>query len=135
MNRFECINMRKIRKKYKFHMVFALRFSRVTFLIYKCTYKNCNFKALVRRAILASNIAIKRYSDIAIKRYFSSCELKISIYGYRRWFRKVTAIFWQKNIAFVTKIISLSLYRFIAISLYRNIARQNRSSDEGLSLI
>jgi hypothetical protein len=38
----------------------------------------------------------------------------------------------KKNIAFVTKIIALSLYRFIAILLYRNIARQNRSSDEGL---
>ncbi len=30
------------------------------------------FKALVRRAIFASNIAIKRYSDIAIKRHFPS---------------------------------------------------------------
>jgi hypothetical protein len=28
--------------------------------------------------------------------------------------------------------IALSQYRFIAISLYCNIARQNRSSDEGL---
>ncbi len=32
-------------------------------------------KALVRRAIFTSNIAIKRY-------FFSACELKISIYGY-----------------------------------------------------
>jgi hypothetical protein len=30
------------------------------------------------------------------------------------------------------KIIALSQYRFVTISLYRNIARQNRSSDDGL---
>jgi hypothetical protein len=39
---------------------------------------------------------------------------------------------------FVKKILllsqKLSLCRFIVLSLYRNIARQNRSSDEGLKM-
>jgi hypothetical protein len=39
-------------------------------------------KALARRAIFASNIAKKRYCDIAIKQFFSPCELKISTHGY-----------------------------------------------------
>jgi hypothetical protein len=42
--------------------------------------------------------------------FFSSCELKISIHGYFSWFWNAKAIFCQK-------IIALSQYRFISISL------------------
>ncbi len=48
-------------------------------------------------------------------------------------FEKQWQYFEKKNIALVTKIIALSLYRFIAISLYCNIPGQNHSSDEGLN--
>jgi hypothetical protein len=86
----------------------------------------CLTKALVRRAIFASNIAIKRSSDIAIKRnFFSFCELKFSIMVISADFEKQKQYFDQKNIA-------LSIYCNIGLPFYRNIACETRSFDEGL---
>ena len=69
----------------------------------------------------------KRHCNNEIKRHFSGniffspCELKISIHGYFSWFWKALAIFCQKILLLSQK-----------LSLYRNIACQNRSSVEGL---
>jgi hypothetical protein len=93
-------------------------------------WPNCNLFTLLGPR-QTSNF-YKQYCDKNIKQYchkmifFSSlCELKITICGYFSWFWKARAIFCQKNIAFVKKMITLLQYRFIAISLAK-IARLDK---------
>jgi hypothetical protein len=70
-------------------------------------------KALVRRAIFASNITIKRYCDKTIF-FFNSWLFKLIL--------KSKSNILSKKYCFIN----------IALSFYRNIACENRPSDEGL---
>ncbi len=93
----------------------------------------CSCKALVRRAILASNIAIKRYRDKTILWQSDNFFDKSNIF----WQNIAVAFLNQLKIPWIKIFNSHDeekniIFLHIALSFYRNIACKNCSSDEGL---
>ncbi len=94
-----------------------------------------SIKALVRRAILTSNIAIKRQKDIFPAIFFFSVWIENIARGTIKYkcmrFEKIL----KCNSNILTKKYCFIAYLFIVISFYRNIACKNCSSDENLTVI
>ncbi len=91
-------------------------------------------KALVRRAIFTSNIAIKRYNNVL--QYFDKAIFFVEILlllfkiSWNNRELRFPIHTMKKNIA--VKNVFLSYYLNVFLSFYSNIACENRSSDEGL---